>query len=108
VCRLDFGRGSSGSGPVVARARDRWGRARRAGRTAGHGTVAARSAGGARAGRGYARGAGSRGVAWQGYWAATACRERESREEERREIGERGRDCRRRRLEARRIGHDAH
>jgi hypothetical protein len=35
-------------------------------------------------------------------------RERESREEERREIGERGRDCRRRRLEARRIGHDAH
>ena len=66
VCRLDFGRGSSGSGSVVARARDRWGRARRAGRVAGHGAIAACSAGGARTGRGYAHGAGSRGVARQG------------------------------------------
>jgi hypothetical protein len=79
VCRLDFERGSSGSGPVVARARDRWGRARRVGRAAGHGAVAARSAGCVRAGRGYARGAGSHGVAQQGCWAAAACRERARR-----------------------------
>jgi hypothetical protein len=34
--------------------------------------------------------------------------QRESEEEERREIGERGRDCRRRQLEARRLGRGAH